>query len=148
MLYESPIGMLAIAGDGEAVTSLTLTHDTADPGRNDAVERAAAAWLDAYFSRCPLPAMPPLRPQGSDFRKRVWTEMCKIPYGSTMSYGELARLTGSSARAVGGAVGANPIALMMPCHRVTGARGTLGGFAYGSECKLFLLNLEQEGSFQ
>lgn len=148
MLYESPIGVLAIVSDGEAITSLRLTHADTDPGRNDAAARAAAVWLDAYFSHAPLPAMPPLKPEGSDFRKRVWAEMCRIPYGATMSYGELAHRTGSSARAVGGAVGANPIALMMPCHRVTGARGTLGGFAYSSECKLFLLNLEQEGSFQ
>ena len=116
MLYESPIGVLAIVSDGEAITSLRLTHADTDPGRNDAAARAAAVWLDAYFSHAPLPAMPPLKPEGSDFRKRVWAEMCRIPYGA--------------------------------CHRVTGARGTLGGFAYSSECKLFLLNLEQEGSFQ
>lgn len=146
MLYHSPIGTLAIVSDGEAITSLKLTRSSADPGRNDAVEHMAAAWLDAYFERLPLPPLPPLRPEGSDFRKRVWAAMRTIPYGSTISYGELARLTDTSARAVGGAAGANPIALMTPCHRVTGAHGALGGFAYGSECKRFLLNLEQEGN--
>lgn len=144
MIYNSPIGPLAIVSDKSAITNLTICHGCKDPGINDKIETRAAAWLDAYFSRRELPALPPLSPSGSSFQIKVWREMCRIPYGCTLSYGELARRTGTCARAVGGAVGANPIAILMPCHRVIASDGSLGGFAYGSECKRFLLGIEAD----
>jgi len=142
MIYRSPIGYLHIESNGRAITALHLTHNHQSQVPVDNIEKQAVAWLDAYFNRLPLPPMPPLHPEGSEFRKKVWREMCRVPFGTTISYGELARRTGSSPRAVGGAVGANPIALMMPCHRIIAADGSIGGFAYGADCKRFLLNLE------
>ena len=88
--------------------------------------------------------MPRLNPQGTAFQKRVWTALLTIPYGETLSYGEIAKMVGCrSAQAVGQAVGANPIALIIPCHRVIAAHGKIGGYAYGTEIKKRLLDLEQ-----
>ena len=87
--------------------------------------------------------MPRLNPQGTAFQKRVWTALLTIPYGETLSYGEIAQMVGCrSAQAVGQAVGANPIALIIPCHRVIAANGQLGGYEYGTEIKKKLLELE------
>ena len=88
--------------------------------------------------------MPRLNPQGTAFQKRVWTALLTIPYGETLSYGEIAQMVGCrSAQAVGQAVGRNPIALIIPCHRLIAANGQLGGYAYGTEIKKQLLELEQ-----
>ncbi len=149
----SPLGGLTLASDGEALTGLWL------PGqkyfgatlKNDAVERAdlpvfaqARAWLEAYFAgRRPDPRQLPLAPQGSAFRKRVWAVLLDIPYGETVTYGQIAREIGcASAQAAGGAVGHNPISIIVPCHRVLGARGDLTGYAGGLQAKRFLLRLE------
>ena len=149
----SPLGGLILASDGEALTGLWL------PGqkyfgatlKNDAEERAdlpvfaqARAWLEAYFAgRRPDPRQLPLAPQGSAFRKRVWAILLDIPYGETVTYGQIAREIGcASAQAAGGAVGHNPISIIVPCHRVLGARGDLTGYAGGLQAKRFLLRLE------
>ena len=88
--------------------------------------------------------MPKVNPQGTDFQRRVWQALLTIPYGETMSYGELAKQVGCrSAQAVGGAVGRNPIALLIPCHRVIGSDGSLTGYAYGIERKRYLLEMEK-----
>ena len=88
--------------------------------------------------------MPRLNPQGTAFQKRVWTALFTIWFGQTKTYGEIAQMVDCrSAQAVGQAVGANPIALIIPCHRVIGANGTLGGYAYGFNRKKQLLELEQ-----
>ena len=88
--------------------------------------------------------MPRLNPQGTDFQKRVWTTLFTIRYGQTKTYGEIARMVECrSAQAVGQAVGHNPIALIIPCHRVIAAHGQIGGYAYGTEIKKRLLQLEQ-----
>ncbi|HOO76222.1 MAG TPA: methylated-DNA--[protein]-cysteine S-methyltransferase, partial [Tepiditoga sp.] len=88
----------------------------------------------------------PLNPEGTDFRKKVWKELQNIPYGETRSYGEIASATGNSkaGRAVGGANHNNPIAIIIPCHRVIGSDGSLTGYGGGPEIKKFLLNLEQK----
>lgn len=143
MLYESPIGLLCIESDGTALRRLYLCTDGHDTGINDHLEITTATWLDAYFSRRPLPPLPAVRAEGSPFRKRVWAEMSRIAYGHTMSYGELARRVHSSARAIGGAVGANPVAIILPCHRVIAADGSIGGYAYGQDAKRTLLELEK-----
>ena len=88
--------------------------------------------------------MPRLNPQGTAFQKRVWTALLTIPYGETVSYGEIARMVDCrSAQAVGQAVGANPIALIIPCHRVIAAHGKIGGYEYGIELKRHLLEWEK-----
>ena len=87
--------------------------------------------------------MPRLNPQGTAFQKRVWTALLTISYGETLSYGEIAQMVGCrSAQAVGQAVGRNPIALIIPCHRVIAAHGKIGGYEYGTEIKKKLLELE------
>jgi len=152
----SPLGPLTLASDGAAITGLWLAGQKyfastldihASPAPDLPVFGQAAAWLDAYFSKAPLPAMPPLAPSGSPFRQAVWALLRKIPYGATTTYGALAqalRARGIAAapQAVGGAVGHNPISILIPCHRVVGADGSLTGYAGGVEKKRFLLELE------
>ena len=104
----------------------------------------ARVWLDRYFAGQRTVANElPLAPQGSAFRKRVWRVLCEIPYGQTVTYGEIARqLSVNSAQAVGGAVGHNPISIIIPCHRVLGADGSLTGYAGGLAAKQWLLRHE------
>ena len=154
--YPSPVGMLTLASDGEAITGLWLKGQKyftlpADTPRNDTLSifLEAKAWLDAYFGEKPLPPLPPLSPAGTAFRQEVWSLLLEVPYGATTAYGALAReLNGrgcaASPRAVGGAVGHNPISILIPCHRVLGADGSLTGYAGGVEAKRFLLELETE----
>ena len=108
-----------------------------------------ARWLDAYFSGREPDFLPPLHPHGTAFQRAVWDILRSIPYGQTMTYGEIARRLAAqqghsrmSAQAVGGAVGHNPISLIVPCHRVVGANGSLTGYAGGVERKLRLLQIE------
>lgn len=154
--YDSPIGTLVLAEKGGAVTGVWLEGQKyfwgalGDEPRERAetpVLRRARQWLDRYFAGGkPLPGDLPLAPVGSEFRREVWRALCEIPYGETASYGEIAqRLTvgrGSNpvaARAVGGAVAHNPISILIPCHRVVGADGSLTGYAGGLEKKIWLL---------
>ena len=158
-LYDSPIGTVQIVSDGSAVTGLWLpgqggvasfTAMKASLGE-DAVLASARTWLDKYFDGEEPELMPPLRPHGTPFCERVWAILRTVPYGETTTYGEIARrLTERSggrmsAQAVGRAVGANPIALMIPCHRVVGAGGALVGYAGGVDRKEYLLVLEKRG---
>lgn len=117
------------------------------------VFKQAEKWLDAYFSGKEPGELPELEPAGSEFRRMVWEILCAIPRGQTASYGEIANRiaarTGKdtiSARAVGGAVGHNPISIMIPCHRVMGGDGSLTGYAGGLEVKKMLLALEGDGN--
>ena len=150
--YSSPLGSMTLASDGTALTGLwfngqkyfadTLKEvQTLNP--NLPVFDLTRQWLDIYFSGKEPTFTPPLLLQGSPFRKQVWQLLLEIPYGRTMTYGELARkLQCKSAQAVGGAVGHNPISLIIPCHRVIGADGSLTGYAGGVERKASLLKLE------
>lgn len=154
MIYEqifaSPLGEIVLRSDGEALTGLRFRGQRYDDPCPDAVReelcvfRRAEEWLRVYFSGRIPPEPPPLAPQGSVFRQRVWAELLRIPRGSTVTYGEIARSLGlrMSAQAVGGAVGHNPISLMIPCHRVIGADGSLTGYAGGLWRKERLLLLE------
>ncbi len=152
-IYPSPLGQLTLASDGTALTGLWLKGQRYFGGKatqwqiNDSlpVFVAAAAWLDAYWAGDePDPTELPLALTGTDFQNQVWQCLLDIPYGQTVTYGELARMVGcGSARAVGGAVGHNPISVIIPCHRVVGARGQLTGYAGGMECKRFLLEHEE-----
>ena len=141
--YDSPLGPLTLTSDGSALTGLRF-GPTDEPSTALPLFRAAFVWLDEYFSgRDPGPT-PPLDPAGTAFQKRVWAELEKVPFGETVSYGALAKAAGcGSPRAVGQAVHVNPIALMIPCHRVIGADGSLTGFAGGLDTKRRLLTLEE-----
>ena len=150
-LYDSPAGPLLLSSDGERLTGLSF----APAGMLSAGQAAlpvfqqAAQWLDLYFSgREPLCSVP-LAPAGSAFQKEVWAMLRELPYGQTVSYGALAGMLAEkrglarlSPRAVGAALGRNPILLLIPCHRVLGAGGRLTGYAGGLAKKAFLLRLE------
>ena len=142
-LYDSPVGPLALSSDGAALTGLAF-GSTREPMASLPLFQAAFAWLDAYFAgRDPGPT-PPLSPTGTPFQQRVWRALRKIPFGETISYGALARAAGcGSAQAVGQAIHNNPIAILIPCHRVIGADGSLTGFAGGLDIKRRLLTLEE-----
>ncbi len=151
--YPSPIGELTLASDGVALTGLWIKGQRYFGGKAARWEEngglpifaAAAAWLDAYWAGDePDPTELPLAPAGSAFQTGVWQCLLEISYGQTVTYGELAELVGChSARAIGGAVGRNPIAIIIPCHRVVGADGQLTGYAGGVECKRWLLAHEE-----
>ena len=121
---------------------LTLFSDLGDVSASRCLD-LVCRWLDCYFSgHCP-DFLPPLALQGTPFQRRVWRALMDIPYGATTTYGALARSVGCrSAQAVGQAVGRNPVAIIVPCHRVVGSDGTLTGYAYGLERKEYLLKLE------
>ena len=158
MRYASPIGELLLAAEGGSLCGLWLAGQKYfAAGLTEPVEapeapvlRLAGKWLDAYFAgQRPEIRELPLAPKGSTFRQRVWKLLCEIPYGEVTTYGELAKRlaveTGRdtmSAQAVGGAVGHNPISIIIPCHRVVGADGSLTGYAGGIRKKLWLLRHE------
>ena len=140
--YDSPAGPLTLESDGTALTGLSF-GPCEKPILPLPLFDDAFAWLDVYFEgRDPGPT-PPLKPAGTAFQRRVWAELVKVPFGETVSYGALAGAAGcGSARAVGQAVHRNPIAILIPCHRVIGTDGSLTGFAGGLDVKRRLLTLE------
>jgi methylated-DNA-[protein]-cysteine S-methyltransferase len=148
-VYESPIGKLTLVSDGEALTHLdfetTKTPAPKAPRGGDKVLALAVKELDAYFAGKLRRFTVPVRPSGTDFQRRCWAALQKIPYGATRSYGQQAITIGNpnATRAVGLANGRNPIAVIIPCHRVIGANGGLTGFGGGLPRKQFLLELEQ-----
>ena len=149
-LTDSPIGELCLIRDDEGLRGLYMQdHRGAapvDPGwlRDDAAFTGITGQLDRYFAGELTDFDLPLAPRGTPFQLRVWAALSEIPYGETISYGELARYIGhpSAARAVGLANGRNPVAVIVPCHRVIGADGSLTGYGGGLERKRFLLDLE------
>ena len=150
----SPLGELILVSDGSALTGLRFTgqrHFPAGlpaPGPVSASEvfEDTARWLELYFSGERPSFLPRLSPEGTAFQRAVWERLLRIPYGKTVTYAELAAGLGTSARAVGGAVGRNPISLIIPCHRVVGAGGALTGYAGGIGRKEALLRFERGGA--
>jgi methylated-DNA-[protein]-cysteine S-methyltransferase len=144
----TPIGRLLIAGDEKSIRHIRFErHNAPDAGWKSGLTqpiREAAGQLEAYFARRRRSFDLPLAPEGTAFQKRVWSQLERIPFGSTVSYGELARRLGepSASRAVGAANGANPIPIVIPCHRVVGSDGKLTGFGGGLAVKARLLELE------
>lgn len=140
----SPIGPLYLTSDGEAVTGLYFTPQDGENGDTLPLHQQAAAELAAYFRGELRTFSLPLRLEGTDFRKKVWEALRGIPYGETITYGELARRVGQpqASRAVGQANHFNPISIIVPCHRVVGTNGKLTGYGGGMENKEFLLKLE------
>ena len=148
--HHTPIGTLLLAGDGEYLQLLGFPsgamkrrHDS-DWEKKDEPFKAVIKQLDEYFDGSRQDFDLPLKPQGTEFQRRVWQALQQIPYGETWSYGELAKYVGNpkASRAVGAANGINPIPVIIPCHRVIGSNGTLTGFGGGLETKAFLLTLE------
>lgn len=155
--YQSPLGGITISSDGTALTGLWFDGQKyfastlgADYKEKDLpVFTETKRWLDIYFSGREPDFTPPLSLKGSAFRMAVWQILQSIPYGQTITYGDIARQlaaqTGKkkmSAQAVGDAVGHNPISIIVPCHRVVGAGGSLTGYAGGIDKKVQLLELE------
>lgn len=155
--YLSPLGTIVIESDGKVLTGLRFADNagtdlvsvlTNQPQDNEAIDLPIVAevrrWLDDYFAGRQPRNVPRMNPPGTDFQRRVWQRLFTIGYGQTKTYGEIARMVGCrSARAVGQAIGRNPIALIIPCHRVIGADGSITGYAYGTDRKKRLLELEK-----
>ena len=156
--YDSPLGGITLGSDGEALIGLWFdgqkyfadTMDGTVEEKYVPVFAEACRWLDIYFSRRQPDFTPPIRMKTTPFRKAVWEIMLTIPYGKTMTYGEIAAniakqkgIRQMSAQAVGGAVGHNSISLIIPCHRVVGSDGSLTGYAGGIDKKAKLLEMEQ-----
>lgn len=152
-IYPAPIGDLSLVADDQGVLGIWFLGQTYfERGlttgpilASHPVLDQACDWLDRYFAgQEPDLASLPLSVQGTDFQKRVWAELAKIPYGQTTTYKALAdKLNCKSAQAVGGAIGKNPLSILVPCHRVLGADGSLTGYAGGLDKKIWLL--EHEG---
>lgn len=153
--YPSPVGKLSLCCDGEKLVGLWLAGQKYFGGTISGEMIPCAQlpifgqvrdWLDRYFAgQQPVPEELPLAPIGGEFRQKVWRILCGIPYGQVTTYGDIAKeLAGShrSAQAVGGAVGHNPISIIIPCHRVVGSKGSLTGYAGGMEKKTWLLRHE------
>jgi methylated-DNA-[protein]-cysteine S-methyltransferase len=143
--YDSPIGPLSLVSNGAGLTHLLFDGARAASGIEDKVLAAARCQLDDYFDGKRKGFDLPLDPSGTEFQKRVWMALRDIPFGQTVPYVHIASRIGApkAMRAVGAANGRNPIAIIVPCHRVIGADGSLTGFGGGLPRKRFLLALEQ-----
>ena len=153
--YSSPMGRIVLESDGEVLTGLRFVESSKNqqqaikPIPTDTTDTLpifaeVRQWLDEYFAGKRPCNIPRLNPPGTDFQRQVWQKLFTIFYGQTKTYGEIARMVGCrSARAIGQAIGRNPIALIIPCHRVVGVNGSLGGYAYGLNRKKQLLELEK-----
>ncbi|MCI8565410.1 MAG: methylated-DNA--[protein]-cysteine S-methyltransferase [Lachnospiraceae bacterium] len=156
--YQSPLGGITISGSGDEITGLWFDGQKyfgaglpqTYENKELPVFAEARRWLDLYFSGQAPDFTPPLRMETTAFRKAVWEILLTIPFGQTTTYGRIAEKMAAhkgfakmSARAVGGAVGHNAISLMIPCHRVIGANGSLTGYAGGMERKVWLLTMEK-----
>lgn len=145
--YQSPIGVITLVSDGSSLTELRLAQPLIqDPSnkKNFQVFEETCRWLDLYFSGIKPDFTPSLNPQGSLFQQIVWRELLAIPYGQTTTYGAIAKhINCRSAQAVGQAIHRNPIAIIIPCHRVIGADGSLTGYASGLDIKQQLLAIEK-----
>lgn len=157
--YEGPVGRLLLAEKGGFLAGLWMEgqkyflgslREEMQKQQDSPVLCQARQWLDRYFGgqRPPIQELP-ISPGGSEFQRAVWDILCEIPYGETTTYGEIAQkialsrgLASMSAQAVGGAVGHNPISIIIPCHRVVGRNGSLTGYAGGIDKKLWLLTHE------
>lgn len=146
--YDSPVGKLLLTCTDQALTGLYMNREIPEE-EDHPLFRQTKKWLDAYFRGAPPEPDIPLAMEGTPFQQQVWQLLLNIPYGEIRTYGdlarEMARLTGKakmSAQAVGQAVGRNPISILIPCHRVVGARGEITGYAGGIEKKQWLLRHE------
>lgn len=155
--YSSPLGIIHLLAIKDALSSLMFDSQLPPSFNKESYERdnSLSLWntvfdyLDLYFQSKPLPALPPLHLEGTPFQKVVWEQLLAIPYGERRKYGEIARLVGvkmnkpkMSAQAIGQAVSANPICVIVPCHRVVASGNKIGGYSGGIHIKQTLLALE------
>lgn len=152
----TPVGEVLLASDGESLIGLWIEgqkyffEKQAEERETLPVFKQTRDWLERYFSgKCPDPSELKLAPRGNELRRQVWKILLEIPYGQTITYGEIAKKIAKirgievmSAQAIGGAVSNNPISIIIPCHRVVGKRGNLTGYAGGLDKKVFLLKHE------
>lgn len=148
--YVSPVGTLWLTGRDGMLTGLSFEKDFPEDTEKNAFE-LVKRWLEDYFQGRPREIDFSLDPKGTPFQKLVWKLLLEIPYGETRTYGQLAKQAAAllekdkmSPQAVGQAVGRNPVAIIIPCHRCVGTDGTLTGYAYGLERKAWLLSHEQK----
>ena len=143
--YTSPLGLLTMTSDGESLKELYFSDrpvEVESPAIS--ILEETRCWLNCYFNGEKPDFTPQVAPSGTLFQRQVWSELMSIPYGEMVTYGDIARrINCKSAQAVGGAVGSNPIAIIIPCHRVIGSDSSLTGYAYGLERKRLLLLREQ-----
>lgn len=157
-MIQTPLGEVRLRSDGKSLTGLWFVGQVNDAKNNCGIEMKddlpifgqVETWLESYFSGNPTPITFPLQPKGTIFQERVWKILQEIPYGETMTYGEIAQriakekgVATNSAQAVGQAVGKNPISILIPCHRVLGKNGALTGYAGGVHRKEQLLRIER-----
>ena len=157
--YESPLGTMVMLGTLSYLTDLFFIDEAHAPSYDDAeyIEQltdpfeVTIMWLNQYFNGKKPFIIPPIQLEGTEFRKSVWSILQTIPYGETTTYGDIGKQIAQqqgkekfSAQAVGGAVGHNPISIIVPCHRVIGSNGQLTGYAGGIERKKYMLDLELE----
>ncbi|GGX71520.1 methylated-DNA--[protein]-cysteine S-methyltransferase [Saccharospirillum salsuginis] len=147
---DTPLGWVRIEADDQAITAIGFVEATDESHPENDLTRLAADQLAAYFKRDRTEFDLPLAPKGTDFQRAAWQALRKIPYGETRYYAQQADLIGrpSAIRAIGAANGANPIAIVVPCHRVIGKNGSLTGYAGGLDKKEWLLAFEQGGLSQ
>lgn len=149
-LIDSPVGQLLITGDGEAVTGIYLENHKGGPAIEESWRRDPSRFTEArdqlaeYFAGTRREFALPLKLDGTAFQKSVWELLKQIPFGETVSYGDLAKTLDApnASRAVGSAVGRNPVSIVVPCHRVLGSAGAITGYAGGVDRKRILLELE------
>lgn len=144
LVMDSPVGMLRLRTDGENLTELAFCDDPPEDSREPILQNARRQ-LEEYFAGERDAFDLPVLPAGTDFQRAVWAELLRIPYGETVSYGQIATRLGlplSASRAIGLANGSNPVAIIVPCHRVIGANGQLTGYGGGLDNKRTLLHLE------
>ena len=153
-IHDSPVGPLTLTSDGAALTGIYFAQSKhgeppAGPIGTDRIIEATKKQLDSYFAGKRKTFAVPLMLRGTAFQTRVWSALTKIPYGETKSYSAIAAVIGSpkAVRAVGAANGRNPIPIIIPCHRVIGANGSLTGFGGGMDRKELLLDLEKGALF-
>ena len=145
--YQSPVGDLEIGTENNVLMSIEFTEKTTlNRATLSETAKQTILQLQEYFEGKRTNFNLPLATKGTEFQQKVWKELERIPYGESISYHELARRVGNEKayRAVGNANGKNPICIIVPCHRVIQANGNIGGYAYGSEVKRFLLELEKQ----
>lgn len=149
--YPSPLGEILLGAEKDGLVGVWFPGQAHFPALSQAVPgkspslNEAINWLDLYFSGEIPHYLPPISLNGTDFQLRVWKALSDISYGQVVTYGDLAKRLGvRSAQAVGGAVGRNPISLILPCHRVVGSKGQLTGYAGGLDRKKWLLDWERK----
>ena len=143
--FKSPIGIIDIQATEDNIIAMFFSEETRQKQMPNALTKEASRQLTAYFAQTLTKFDLPLSSTGTDFQRSVWQTLKSIPYGTTCSYGDIARKLNNpnAVRAVGAANGKNPISIVVPCHRVIGANGKLTGYASGLERKTYLLSLEK-----